>query len=389
MPTHRSLAALSVFVGMAIAQHAGANAPTFRALDDLPGGDAYSIVWGLSRDGSTAVGSSYDGAGIVGAYWNASGAHAIESDGRGARPFAALAASGDGSTIVGGMGPGVRAFAWRSTPDAGGFRTHRLPELAGTTFLNSRAQDVDDSGRYVVGYSHAPESQPGNLRVQAVVWDLDAPSPSARGLGYIDPVTLPSSNAASISGDGGTVVGDGRGPGSMVGFSMPREAPAPSPVDIVASGTADAVMATNLDGSVIVGRLGGHGFRYSGEAAALASLGGGWTENALALSDDGSTVVGSAWHPSINASVAVLWDAQGNIRRLDEFVRVGLGLDIPGWTLTAATGISGDGRTIAGYGVNPSGLTQGFVVTVPAPSAPVAVLLGLSGGATLRRRRGR
>ncbi len=389
MRTHRPFAAVSTIAGLMLAHHAGAGVASFRPLDDLPGGNTYSIVWGLSRDGSTAVGSSYDSEGIIAAYWNGSGAHALESDYLGARPFAALAASADGSTIVGGMGPGVRAFAWRSTPDANGVRTRRLPELTGTTFLNSRAQDVDDSGRYAIGYSHAPDSRPGALRVQAVAWDLEASTPAARGLGYIDPVTLPSSNAASISGDGLTIVGDGRGPGSMVGFSMNREAAAPSPVDIVATATADAVMAANLDGSVIVGRLGGHGFRFSGEAAPLDSFGGGWTENALALSDDGSIVVGSAWHPALNASVAVIWDAQGHATRLDDLVAQQLGLDISGWSLTAATGVSGDGRTIAGYGLNPSGLTQGFVVTVPAPSPVTLVLLGLGCVACARRRRDR
>lgn len=388
MFTHRPLLTLSLAGLALITPHALADVATFRPLADLPGGDTYSIAWGLSRDGSTVVGSSYDAEGIIATYWNASGAHAVENDYLGARPFAALAASANGSTIVGGIGPGVRAFAWRSTPDSDGFRTRRLPELTGTTFLNSRAQDVDDSGRYVVGYSHAPESRTGNLRIQAVTWDLGAPAPAARGLGYVDPITLPSSNAASISGNGTTVVGDGRGPGSIVGFSMNRDAAAPSALDIVASDTADVVTAVNHDGDVIVGRLGGHGFRWSGEVTTLHSLGGGWTENALALSDDGNSVVGSAWHPSLNASIAVMWDAQGNIRRLDEFVSQDLRIDLPGWMLTSATGISGDGRTIAGYGLNALGQTQGFVITVPGPSpVTMGLLVVVAGGLAARRRR--
>ena len=38
------------------------------------------------------------------------------------------------------------------------------------------------------------------------------------------------------------------------------------------------------------------------------------------------------------------------------------GLD--GWHLTDARGISGDGRTIVGTGVNPQGLSEGWVATI-------------------------
>ena len=39
-----------------------------------------------------------------------------------------------------------------------------------------------------------------------------------------------------------------------------------------------------------------------------------------------------------------------------------------GWRLTAATAISGDGRTIAGNAINSSGQTEGWVWTAPPPS---------------------
>jgi uncharacterized membrane protein len=379
-------ALLIVIVGLA---HPAAHAAVFRTLPDLPGGDTGSVAWGLSRDGSTVVGSSYDAGGLIAAYWNTTGVHAIDTDPSGARPFAAFAASGDGGTIVGGIAPGVRAFAWKAAPGGDGFRTHRLPELAGATFLNSRAQDVDDSGRYVVGYSHTPESRPGNLRIQAVTWDTQTASPAARGLGYLDPAALPSSNAVSISGDGATIVGDARGIGTIVPFSVPRQGGAMTPLDVAVASTTDAIAAANFDGTVVVGRLAGHGFVWTGEVSLLEALGDNWTAGALAVSDNGSVVVGSAQTLTFDESAAVVWDVDGRVRRLDDMLTTDWHIDLTGWQLTSATGVSGDGQTIAGYGINPAGQQQGFVVTIPAPSVATVAVLSLITGAMLRRRKAR
>lgn len=48
------------------------------------------------------------------------------------------------------------------------------------------------------------------------------------------------------------------------------------------------------------------------------------------------------------------------------------GLDLAGWILQFARGISDDGRTIVGYGINPLGQTEAWLARLPAPnSAPV------------------
>ncbi|MCI0638820.1 MAG: hypothetical protein L0Y70_07080 [Gemmataceae bacterium] len=38
------------------------------------------------------------------------------------------------------------------------------------------------------------------------------------------------------------------------------------------------------------------------------------------------------------------------------------------WTLTSAEGISADGRTIVGTGVNPAGNQEAWLATIPEPS---------------------
>jgi uncharacterized membrane protein len=62
---------------------------------------------------------------------------------------------------------------------------------------------------------------------------------------------------------------------------------------------------------------------------------------------------------------------------------------LAGWKLSIATAISADGQTVVGYGINPSGLTEAWIATVPEPStlvlsAGAAMGLGL---VTLSRRR--
>jgi hypothetical protein len=66
---------------------------------------------------------------------------------------------------------------------------------------------------------------------------------------------------------------------------------------------------------------------------------------------------------------AMIWDPIKGMRPLrswiltfnsDQLAQLGL------WKLTAATGISADGTVVTGYGINPQGVQEAFVATVPA-----------------------
>ena len=59
------------------------------------------------------------------------------------------------------------------------------------------------------------------------------------------------------------------------------------------------------------------------------------------------------------------------------------GLNLTGWTLKRAFGISDDGLTIAGDGLNPDGNIEAWVATIPEPAT--VLLVGLS-GLVLRRK---
>ena len=63
-----------------------------------------------------------------------------------------------------------------------------------------------------------------------------------------------------------------------------------------------------------------------------------------------------------------------------------LGVDLTGWQLASALGISADGNAIAGYGINPSGQTEAFIAVIPEPGTALLMGLGLAGLAGVKRR---
>lgn len=87
----------------------------------------------------------------------------------------------------------------------------------------------------------------------------------------------------------------------------------------------------------------------------------------FASSDDGRVLVGSTGSGA--ARVAVAWTPQTGLLSLDRLLAA-RGVAVPaGWTLSAASGISGDGRRIGGWGLH-FGRFDSFVVDLPDASAP-------------------
>ncbi len=108
--------------------------------------------------------------------------------------------------------------------------------------------------------------------------------------------------------------------------------------------------------------------------------GGSFSSSAWGVSADGSTVVG--YSGSALGNEAFIWDTINGMRSLKDVLESG-GLNLTGWTLSEARGISDNGLTIAGSGTNPSGQNEAWIATIPEPAT--LLLLGL--GAVMVRKR--
>jgi probable HAF family extracellular repeat protein len=155
--------------------------------------------------------------------------------------------------------------------------------------------------------------------------------------------------------------------------------------------------ATSADGTFVVGwgssqQSGEHleAFRWS-EATGMVGLGdlagGDFFSYAKDVSADGSVVVGVGVDGSDRYYDAFIWDQDRGMRKLADVLADDYGVDLAGWQLAEATGISDDGLTIVGSGFNPDGRTEAWVVHLPEPAT--ACTLSLGAFAMLRRERAR
>jgi uncharacterized membrane protein len=156
-------------------------------------------------------------------------------------------------------------------------------------------------------------------------------------------------------------------------------------------GTADAVSA---DGLTIAGS-----FNFGlGNEAATWTAGGGWVglgdlpggihhSFVRDISGDGSIVVGQSETDA--GRETFIWDTAHGMRRLQDVLAADYGLDLDGWDLVEALGISSDGLAIVGSGINPAGDHEAWIATIPEPSTAALLALGLVGIAMRRRRSGR
>jgi uncharacterized membrane protein len=100
--------------------------------------------------------------------------------------------------------------------------------------------------------------------------------------------------------------------------------------------------------------------------------GGGFTSVANAVSGDGSVIVG--YGNSASGVEAFIWDETNGMRELDQ-VLINLGVDLTGWSLYEALGISADGTRIVGYGNHTGFGQEAWIAIIPEPGT--ALLLGM------------
>jgi hypothetical protein len=105
--------------------------------------------------------------------------------------------------------------------------------------------------------------------------------------------------------------------------------------------------------------------------------GGEFHSTARAVSADGSVIVGrgitSFDQPN---DEAFIWDEMNGMRRVED-VLTDAGLDLTGWKLKSAHGVSDDGNVIGGWGINPAGSEEGWIAQLAVSPVPEPTILAL------------
>jgi uncharacterized membrane protein len=160
--------------------------------------------------------------------------------------------------------------------------------------------------------------------------------------------------------------------------------------------------SVSSDGSTVVGRAYdandvNHPFRWTaaGGFELLGHLPGfptdpalSHTSGAVGATADGAIVVGTeSFGPGLVNSTAFIWDAAHGMRDLKSALASDYGIDLTGWTLFTANGITPDGTTLVGLGSHPQfGDTVAWRVVLPEPAGAAALVTPCW---LLRRRRRR
>ena len=289
----------------------------------------------VSADGSVIIGTSLVGTTNHAVAWLDGSSAVTELQGIGATgKVSAEAVSSDGSTIVGYyyIGNIAHAVAW-SVANGSAPAT----ELHGLSAGNSAPTGLSKDGGVVVGYSY---TEVGNTKRHAVEW---------RNQVLTDLGTLGGDNsyANGVSADGSVIVGASQlHVGSAVEHATVWRGGATVPSDLGAltGNTTSYARAVSADGSVIIGysrntSADQHAVAWYGGGSDITDLGtlGGATSDTVAVSANGSVIVGNAANESTNHAVAWV-GSNGSLIDLGTLGGIG----------SNTTGVSADGTVIVG-----------------------------------------
>lgn len=335
----------------------------FFGLGDLNGGQTGSTAVDVSADGSVVVGDSYSDRGREPFRWTSS----TGMVGLGGFPGASrvngvsTALSSDGNVVVGqGFDNQGNPQAFRWTEATGVMGLGFLPSTS--TYPVSVAEDVSGDGSVVVGRSNISASDPGAFR-----WT------QATGIEFLGdlPGKRVRSVATAISQDGNVIVGESESDLGAQAFRWTAQN-GMVPLDQGDFVSIRDVVDVSTDGTVIVGDgivdlgnnlFGRETFRWTAQTGMvrLGDLPGGYVQSIpTAVSGDGSIIVGVG-DTDGNFETAYYWDKANGMRPLQTVLENTYGLDLSGWSYITAEGISEDGLTLVGDGINPSGDVEAWV----------------------------
>jgi|GEM_PF-937609 len=340
------------------ATHFAQNA-SFQGLGQITG--QYSEAQGVSYDGSVVVGvstSTYNGGDVYEAFrWTETeGMQGIGTITENNFFSWATGVSADGSVIVGYSRSEI-ASVWEA---------FRWTEAEGMMALGdlvsddpwSDSKDVSADGTIITGRSLSVN--------QGFRWQ-NGQMENITGEGVL------SCEAWGISGDGEVIVGSWFDGTVRQGFRWTEESGLQN-IGTALGGGFLIPYKTSYDGAVIVGGMqtpeGREAFRWTEDSGVigLGNFSDNFYSEANDVSDDGEIIVGvsSGWEDT----QAFIWTENQGMQNLQELLEnsYGLGFQLTGWTLSAATAISGDGSTIVGVGISPQGDQEAWRVVLPFSS---------------------
>ena len=361
-----------------LAQSVRADVWSFQGLGDLTGGPFQSAAFDVSDDATAVVGNGVTTVDTKAFRWTQNGGMIQLENSSYFSHSSGISA--DGSVAVGWIWDRatatVEAFRWTAAGGAVG-----LGDLPGGTF-ESYANDVSADGDVIVGQGQS------NSGYEAMRW---SEAGGMVGLGDL-PGGITHSAAFGVSRDGSVVVGEANSASGHEAFLWTSGTGMIGLGDLP-GGTFDSHAEDVLaDGNVVVGYgnsgLGREAFRWTlgGGMVGLDDLPGGTFDSAAwGGTADGSIIVGSG-NTGIGRE-AFIWDSANGMRNLKNVLTSERGVDLAGWTLTYALAMSPTGDAIVGWGLNPSGQQEAWLVhVVPEPSAFVLAMVGLAGIAWFCRR---
>ncbi|MBL9130617.1 MAG: hypothetical protein JNG86_05425, partial [Verrucomicrobiaceae bacterium] len=326
-------------------------------LGDLPDGVVGSRVLAVANGGAVAAGAGTNGNGVDGMTWT------LTAEMTGTKFNAAVSGpdsavhgmSGSGTVIVGQNGITGRAFRMSTASQSPSVLQNVSEQDAAS------ANAIDAAGVYATGWSGTADK----TTQRAVRWngvnlsDELAPLPGGARM-----------EGTGISGNGTVITGWSEfSGGGQQAFRWSDTDQITVPLGFLSGGTSSAGLAVSSDGSTVVGRAqnssGQAAFRWT-QAGGMQDLGdfSGGTYDAAArgVSGDGSIVVG--YGNNLGGKKAFVWDAAHGRRDLQAVLASEYGVQFAGWTLTSANAISPDGGTVGGEGTDPLGNTQAWMAQI-------------------------